>query len=145
MELRVHVFVNYVELFWNSLDNLFVFYLEIKVEVEVGVHEIRTWFTPSLRPSSRRITKFGYKVLNVIPIKNNIYTWGTERCTVPLCFASVKSDIPPHTPPPPPETRTSHHPGPRPLHPHPTLNPTTPLKPRTSPLRPHPVFTFLAF
>ena len=39
---------NYVELFWNSLDNApssIVFYLEIKVEVEVGVHDIRPRFT----------------------------------------------------------------------------------------------------
>ena len=78
------------------------------MEEEVGVHKIRSRFIPRLRPSSRRIT--GHKVFNVIPIKNNIYTWGTERCTVHLCFASVKSDIPPH--PPAPETRTSPHPGP---------------------------------
>ena len=40
---------NYVELFWNSLDNdpsSIVFYLEMKVEVEVGVHNIRSRFTP---------------------------------------------------------------------------------------------------
>ena len=40
---------NYVELFWNSLDNApssIVFYSEMKVEVEVGVHDIRSWFTP---------------------------------------------------------------------------------------------------
>ena len=40
---------NYVELFWNSLDNApssIVFYLEIKVEV--GVHDIRSRFTPLL-------------------------------------------------------------------------------------------------
>ena len=47
------------------------------MEVEVGVHEIRSRFTPSHRPSSRQIT--GHKVLNLIPIKNNIYTWGTEE------------------------------------------------------------------
>ena len=47
--------------------------LVIKVEVEVGVHEIRSGFTPRLRPSSRQIT--GHKVLNLISIKNNIYTW----------------------------------------------------------------------
>ena len=45
-------------------------YLEIKVEVEIGVHEIRSRFTPRPRSSSRRIT--GHKVLNLIPIKNNI-------------------------------------------------------------------------
>ena len=40
---------NYVELFSNSLDNApssIVFCLEIKVEV--GVHDIRSWFTPRL-------------------------------------------------------------------------------------------------
>ena len=40
-----------MELFWNSLDNAplsIVFYLEMKVEVEVGVHDIRSWFTPRL-------------------------------------------------------------------------------------------------
>ena len=40
---------NYVELFWNSLDNAptYVFYLEMKVEV--GVHDIRSRFTPLLK------------------------------------------------------------------------------------------------
>ena len=41
LELGVHRLWNYVELFWNSLDNLLssiVFYLEMKVEV--GVHYI---------------------------------------------------------------------------------------------------------
>ena len=40
---------NEVELFWNSFDNApssIVFYLEMKVEVEVGVHNIRSRFTP---------------------------------------------------------------------------------------------------
>ena len=43
---------NYVELFWKSLDNApssIVFYLEMKGEVEVGVHDIRSWFTPRLK------------------------------------------------------------------------------------------------
>ena len=38
-----------MELFWNSLDNApssIVFYLEMKVEVEVGVHDIRSQLTP---------------------------------------------------------------------------------------------------
>ena len=51
LELGVHRLWNYVELFWNSLDNAFssiVFYLEMKVEVEVGVHDIRSRFTPRL-------------------------------------------------------------------------------------------------
>ena len=42
---------NYVELFWNLLDNVpssIVFYLEMKVEVELRVHEIRLRFTPRL-------------------------------------------------------------------------------------------------
>ena len=41
---------NYVELFWNSLDNApssIAFYLEMKVEVEVDVHNIK--FTPRLK------------------------------------------------------------------------------------------------
>ena len=45
MEFGVHRLWNYVELFWNSLDNApssMVFYLEMKVEVEVGVHDIRS-------------------------------------------------------------------------------------------------------
>ena len=51
MELGVHRLWNYVELFSNSLDNpssSIVFYLEMKVEVEVevGVHDIRSRFTP---------------------------------------------------------------------------------------------------
>ena len=40
---------NYVELFWNSLSNArfsIVFYLEMKVEEEVGVQVIRSRFTP---------------------------------------------------------------------------------------------------
>ena len=46
LELGVH-FWNYVKLFWNSLDNApssIVFHLEMKVEVEVGVHDIRSRF-----------------------------------------------------------------------------------------------------
>ena len=40
---------NYVELFWNSLDNApssIVFYLEMKVEVEECLHDTRPRFTP---------------------------------------------------------------------------------------------------
>ena len=43
---------NYVELFWNSFDNApssIVFYLEMKVEVKVGVHDIRSRYTPRLK------------------------------------------------------------------------------------------------
>ena len=61
---------------WELGEEERVFYLEIKLEVEVGVHETRSRFTPRLRPSSRQIT--GHKVLNAIPIKNYIYIWGTE-------------------------------------------------------------------
>ena len=42
---------NYVELFWNSLDNApisIVFYLEMNVEVEVCVQEIWSRFTPRI-------------------------------------------------------------------------------------------------
>ena len=49
LELSVRRFWNYVELFWNSLDNLLpsiVFYLEMKVQEEVGVNDIRSRFTP---------------------------------------------------------------------------------------------------
>ena len=49
LELGEHRLWNYVELFWNSLDNApssIVFYLEMKDEVEVGVHDIRSRFTP---------------------------------------------------------------------------------------------------
>ena len=44
---------NYVELFWNSLNNApssIIFYLEMKVKVEVGVHDIRSRFTPRYEP-----------------------------------------------------------------------------------------------
>ena len=47
LELGVPIHWNYVKLFWNSLDNTpssIVFYLEMKVEV--GVHYIRSRFTP---------------------------------------------------------------------------------------------------
>ena len=40
-----------MELFWNSLDTApssIVFYLEMKVEEEVGVHDITSRFTPRL-------------------------------------------------------------------------------------------------
>ena len=49
MELGVLRLWNYVELFWNSLDNAsssIVLYLEMKVEVEIGVHDIMSRFTP---------------------------------------------------------------------------------------------------
>ena len=57
LELGVRRLWNYVELFWNSLDNApssIVFYLEKKVEVEVGEHDIRSRFTP--RTSIRSFT-----------------------------------------------------------------------------------------
>ena len=47
LELGVHIFGIMSILFWNSLDNAYssiVFYLEMKVEV--GVHGIRSRFTP---------------------------------------------------------------------------------------------------
>ena len=40
-----------LELFWNSLVNApssIVFYLEMKVDVEVGVHDIRSLFIPRI-------------------------------------------------------------------------------------------------
>ena len=40
---------NYVELFWNSLDNApssIVLYLGMKMEVEVAVYDIRSRLTP---------------------------------------------------------------------------------------------------
>ena len=51
LELGVHRLWNYVKLSWNSLDNApssIVFYLEMKVEVRVSVHDIRSRFTPSI-------------------------------------------------------------------------------------------------
>ena len=49
MELGVHLLWNYVELFWNSLDNApIVFYLEMKEDVEVGVRDIRSRFAPRI-------------------------------------------------------------------------------------------------
>ena len=48
-----------MELFWNSLDNApssIVFYLEMKVEVEVGVHDIRSWFAPRYEQKSHFVT-----------------------------------------------------------------------------------------
>ena len=56
LELGVHRLWDYVELFWNSLDNApssIVFYLEMIVEVEVSVHEFRSRFTPRLSLSHR--------------------------------------------------------------------------------------------
>ena len=50
LELGVHRLSNYVELFWNSLDNApssIVIYFEMKVEV--GVHDIMSRFTPRLQ------------------------------------------------------------------------------------------------
>ena len=52
LELSVPRLWNQVELFWNLLDNApssIVFYLEMKVEVEVGVHDIRSRFTPRFK------------------------------------------------------------------------------------------------
>ena len=51
IEIRCTRLWNYVELFWNSLDNapssiFFYQYLEMKVELEVGVHDIRSRSTP---------------------------------------------------------------------------------------------------
>ena len=49
LELGVQRLWNYVDLFWNSLDNApssIAFNLEMKVDVEVGVHNIRSRFTP---------------------------------------------------------------------------------------------------
>ena len=48
MELGLGICLwNYVELFWNSLDNAsIVFYSEMKVELEVGVLDFRSRFTP---------------------------------------------------------------------------------------------------
>ena len=43
LELGVHLLCDYVELFWNSLDNApssIVFYLEMKVVVEVDMYTI---------------------------------------------------------------------------------------------------------
>ena len=51
LELGVQRLWNYVELFWNSLDNApssIAFYLEMKVEVELGVHNIRSRLTPQV-------------------------------------------------------------------------------------------------
>ena len=55
LELGVHRLWNYVELFWNSLDNALlsiVFYLEMKVEE--GVHDIKSRFTSRFK--SRLVT-----------------------------------------------------------------------------------------
>ena len=52
---------NYVELFWNSLDNApssIIFYLEMKVEVDVGVHDIRSLFTSRSYSQSEITTYF---------------------------------------------------------------------------------------
>ena len=47
LELGVHRLWNYVELLWNSLDNdPLPIVLEMKVEVEVVVHDIKSRFTP---------------------------------------------------------------------------------------------------
>ena len=47
--IRCTLLWDYVELFWNSLDNAsssIVFYLEMKVEAELGVQDIRSRFIP---------------------------------------------------------------------------------------------------
>ena len=44
MELGVHVFGIILEL--DNAPSSIVFDLEMKVEVGVGVHDIRPWFTP---------------------------------------------------------------------------------------------------
>ena len=48
LELGVHRLWNYVELFWNSLDNAPSFIVFLEMKVEVGVHDIRSRFTPRL-------------------------------------------------------------------------------------------------
>ena len=56
-----------MELFWISLDNApssIVFYLEIKMEVEVGVHDIRSRFTP----------RFQLTIINMDTIKETYAT-----------------------------------------------------------------------
>ena len=52
-----------MELFWNSLNNApssIVFYLEMKVEVEVDVHDIRSRFTPR----EKRFLSNRFEVMN---------------------------------------------------------------------------------
>ena len=76
---------NYVELFWNSLDNApssIVFYLEMKVEVEVGVHDIiRSWFIPWLQLKIWKLThRFNlliwYKLMcQIITFNRSIALW----------------------------------------------------------------------
>ena len=76
MELRVGTRLwNYVQLFWNSLDNApssIVFYLEMKVEVEVGVHDIRSWFTPRPKLMRYKLEIIKLYVLISPKIKNSI-------------------------------------------------------------------------
>ena len=63
LELGVHRLWNHVELFWNSLVNTtssIVFYLEMKVEVEVGVHDIRSQFSPRVILSQYQIFQTEY-------------------------------------------------------------------------------------
>ena len=49
MGISCTLLCNYVELFWILLDNApssIVFYLEMKVDVELGVQDIKSRFTP---------------------------------------------------------------------------------------------------
>ena len=51
-------------IFWNSLDNALssiVFYLEMKVEVEVGVSDIRSRFTPQYSLKNLKISCVHFK------------------------------------------------------------------------------------
>ena len=63
---------NYVKLFWNSLDNApssIVSYLEMKVEVEVGVHDIRSRFTPRITSSLlKKASMFMIQSESLLPV-----------------------------------------------------------------------------
>ena len=84
IEIRCTCHWNYVELFWNSLDNApssIVFYLEMKGKVEVGVHDIRSRFTP-------RYTMTSLIVMNSnLIFKQNLATRRNKE--VVLCLVQI--------------------------------------------------------
>ena len=86
--------------------------------------------------ASQRLNSSLYHIQYAYNIES---TWDTERCSVPLCFASVKSDIPPS-----PSTSHLSKPALRPTPCTPTL-PSTPPRPRNPVPLPYPRTQFLHF
>ena len=79
-----------LELFWNSFDNAplsNVFYLERKVESEVGVHDIRSWFTPQLKVFYKKIVCFKRNLIYVFDSCNQKHKqWERHRLIDTNCL-----------------------------------------------------------